>query len=49
MLLLSTVGFVVGQIVPGLAGTIQRAFITLYAVWFVLLTVDVLTVNQKQK
>ncbi len=45
---ISTVGFVVGQIVPGLAGAIQRSFITLYAVWFILLVIDILTAQRNQ-
>lgn len=42
IVLISTVGFVVGQIIPGWAGTLQRVFILLYAVWFVVFTIDLL-------
>lgn len=47
VIFLSTVGFVIGQVIPGLADTIQRSFITMYAVWFVLFVVDILTVHQR--
>lgn len=49
IVLTSTVGFVLGQLVPGWAGTIQRAFIVMYGAWFVIFTHDLLKLHRSQR
>ena len=44
---LSTVGYVVGQLVPATSGTIQHAFILLYGVWFVVFAYDLIRLHNR--
>ncbi len=49
IVLFSTVGFVVGQMLPSWSGSIQRVFIVLYGIWFVVFAYDLLRLHRRHR
>ena len=49
IVLFSTIGYVVGQLMPGWSGSIQRVFILLYGVWYVVFAYDLIRLHHRHR
>jgi phosphatidylglycerol lysyltransferase len=49
IVLSSTVGYVLGQMIPSWSGTIQRVFVVLYGIWFVVFAYDLLGLHRRHR
>ena len=49
IVLFSTIGYVVGQLIPGWSGSIQRVFILLYGVWYVVFAYDLIRLHSRHR